>query len=470
MYRYAILNNELRKLELPSGDTVPSEIIDTHEKWKSPTYPYIVNMSRGFEEWNSPMRSMDMMFNCSKYPKNKDQVQALKDEIVQGKYTSIKKVYPTIRTQLFYSITDKNGTVMEEGSKVRINSMNSALKLLPIAEDDSQEYSDVVYTKDAIDLTINVESLGISKNLTSGEYNLNINDIAFSIALCDENVTDSYMTAMQQKIGWSLNSITQEELGNYYYTIYQASVEDPQWNPIVVSSIRKYTKLFINVSSLHDVFANVHDCKEIEDLVIENEKRAIKYKIETTLDGVALDPIKEIVYGSYQEVTAQIDGVIDHVIVVDKNPDVDYAVAFVPDETYYDENGDIHKYMPITDADGVTLTYIHNNVGAATVEVSIDAVKSNYTVEIVSAPKPVDTPTDEDNTETGEEASDTPVADPENPDSGSESTETDPGASEGSGGTEVTNPDEGGSDVTGSGSGSDTTADSPETSEDPVEP
>ena len=66
MYRYAILNNELRKLELPSGDTVPSEIIDTHEKWKSPTYPYIVNMSRGFEEWKSPMRSMDMMFNCSK--------------------------------------------------------------------------------------------------------------------------------------------------------------------------------------------------------------------------------------------------------------------------------------------------------------------------------------------------------------------------------------------------------------------
>lgn len=410
------------------------------------------------------------MFNCSKYPKNKDQVQSLKDEIVQGKYTSIKKVYPTIRIQLFYSITDKNGTVMEEGSKVRINSMNSALKLLPIAEDDSQEYSDVLYTKDTIDLTINVESLGISKNLASGEYNLNINDIAFSIALCDENVTDSYMTAMQQKIGWSLNSITQEELGNYYYTIYQASVEDPQWNPIVVSSIRKYTKLFINVSSLHDVFANVHDCKEIEDLVIENEKRAIKYKIETTLDGVALDPIKEIVYGSYQRVTAQIDGVIDHVIVVDKNPDVDYAVAFVPDETYYDENGDIHKYMSITDANGVTLTYIHNNVGAATVEVSIDAVKSNYTVEIVSAPKPVDKPTDEDNTETGE---DTPVTDPETPDEGAGTTNPVP-----------ENPEEGDSDATDSGAGSatdptgteggtettDTTTDSPETSGDPVEP
>ena len=463
MYRYAILNNELRKLELSSGDTVPSEIIDTHEKWKSPTYPYIVNMNRGFEEWNSPMRSMDMMFNRSKYPKNKDQVQALKDEIIQGKYTSIKKVYPTIRTQLFYSITDKNGTVMEEGSKVRINSMNSALKLLPIAEDDSQEYSDVVYTKDTIDLTINVESLGMSKNLASGEYNLNINDIAFSIALCDENVTDSYMTAMQRKIGWSLNSITQEELGKYYYTIYQSSIDDPQWNPIVISPIRKYTKIFINVSSLHDVFANVHDCKEIEDLVIENEMRAIKYKIEATLDGVTLDPIKEIEYGSSQEVTAQIDGVIERVIVVDKNPDVDYAVAFVPDETYYDENGDIHVVTTLENGVDVVLTYIHSNAGAATVSVGISSVKSNYTVEIVSAPKPSDEPTGEDNTETGGETTDTPeegIADVTEPEGGNNVTDsgtgsdTDPDSTGTENGTETT----------------DTTPDTPETTEDPVTP
>lgn len=463
MYRYAILNNELRKLELPLGDTVPSEIIDTHEKWKNPTYPYIVNM-RGFDDSHSLMRNMDMMFNCSKYPKNKDQVQSLKDEIVQGKHTSIKKVYPTIRTQLFYSITDKNGNVMEEGSKVRINNMCSALKLLPISEDDSQEYSDIVFTKDTIDLTINVSTLGISKNLASGEYNLNINDIAFSIALCDENVTDSYMTAMQQKIGWSLNSITQEELGKYYYTIYQSSIDDPQWTPIVISSIRKYTKLFINVSSLHDVFANVYDCKEIEDLVIENEKKAIKYKVETTVDGVAIDPIKEISYGSSVDVTTQIDGVIQHVVVTDTNPDVDFAVAFIPDESYYDENGDIHVTM-----DNIVITYIHNDSGAATVTVTIDSVKSNYTVDIASEPKKADEPTHEDNTETGD-PSGTPTTDPNpgNPDEGGDVTTPD-------GGSESTDPvpdtpEDGGSDVTDSGSGSDTTTNSPEASEDPVTP
>ena len=385
MYKYAIIGDQLRVLCKDTrpianvmGD-VPPLIIGVDDKWNKTKHPYITDCSR-ITNHGDGVVVVDVSMNTSNYPNNPKQVKALIEEIILKKLTSIQKVYPRLRIQVMYKLVDECGNTIEEGSKVRIGDIFPVIKIQPINSSmNEQEYSEAVGATNTIDFTINPVPFGISRNNNSRKFSLFIEDVIFSIAMCDDNVTDSYMTEMQQRIGWSRTSPTQEELGEYFYTIYQASTDDPHWSSVEISDLNRCMKVFVNITSIHDLFANVYDCKQIEHFVLKAQEMQMLYTVETSVDGETKDTIKDIAWGSSRTVKVHLDNKVNTIEIRDSRG-IYEAVRIAIKESDYDEDGNLHFTYP-NGLIGITGIYDKSS-GGTELSLSFPAVEYNIVVDI----------------------------------------------------------------------------------------
>lgn len=370
MYKYGIINNKLRMLDLTTEHMNPTTVSLTPSKQTTPTVTLQLMES---PSGNRKFYNINIDAKTSSLPVNIDSLNKLKTAIVENKYTDIMSVYPRMRIKLDYMIEDSNGNIVEEGSRVRICNIHSSYTILPITTENDQQYSDAIECNDTFDIGINVTTLGISKNFASKEFKMTIKNIELSVAVSDKRISDSYLTAYQNRIGWSPTSPTQEELGEYYCTVYSAIENNPSWEPIVIDKLPKLMRCMVQVNASADLFANVENCAEIESLIIENQRATLKYHIATTVDGAAIDPIEDITYKTHSIVEATIPRKAASV----KINDTLYTFA----DSDYDDAQDpvLHKTI-----DDYVFTVVATDAGY-NVSVYFESIVTNYTVEITSA-------------------------------------------------------------------------------------
>lgn len=221
---------------------------------------------------------------------NSRRVDMLVDAIRDLKLTEQFAINSAVRVEVRYCILDSNQQVVdEETAKIRVGKLEDFLQPNPMDETNTMEYNIGQCINARIELAAPFHELGISKGSRGSTRTVRILNIRAYISTTNENVYSQLLTEAQTKIGWTINSPTQEEIRSRDILIYDM-LDDPKATnqlPHDITIRDRKDRVALNFNLFTNLFVYTYSTELVDNLLHLNQRMLSKYSVITTASGRA---------------------------------------------------------------------------------------------------------------------------------------------------------------------------------------
>lgn len=460
MQKYALLNNKLYTAVATPIDVCKSSPESLNSYWNEGTteqkpvndirirQPYNPLFPLGTNDtWNdtytSSLVTSRLVVNCLNEDSNPEMLSDIIDAIEDLGLTEQFAINAAVRVEVRYNILDEhNQMVDEQTAKIKIGTIEDFVQPMGIDLSNEMRYRLCQAINARIEIAAPYRELGISKGSRGATRIIEILNVRVYISTTNENIYSQYLSLAQSKVGWPVNSLTQDQVRNYDVLIYDmmddVSMSNQLPRRITIRSCKD--RVDLNFTLFTNLFAYTLTTTDIDEALHMNQRLQSKYKIISQGDAhckIAEPIIEDISYGE----TIQVDAEFDE----------NYRALSIDIIGRYNEYSDIvlnYTTEGVEFPKEIFCEDIQIKLNENKLSIILPSVVDSYEIKVYSTLIPVETPPEEDPVDPDDTTGDTDGSDdtvggdpgtttPPTGDSGETDSGTDTPTTGGDGTTEV---------------------------------